>query len=602
MLVAKMIKVICFFLLFFLPLPSVLPGNISAQNSSAYIRMHVDDPVAWQQWDSSVLHKAKQENKLIFISSGYYSCHWCHVMRKESFVDKKVASLLNASFIPVKIDREINHSLDSYLIDFMRENQGYAGWPLNVFITPEGYPLTGFVYLPKNKLIDVANRLSIKWEKENKKLNNLARNVYEKSKERNSRLIKISDNDLLFTLMSQLRNSADELEGGVGNQAKFPVPYLMMSLLAIQKQKQELWLEDFIKLSLRQMSEKGLHDAIGGGFFRYTIDQSWGEPHFEKMLYTNAAMIKLYVDAYNYFGDQYWLDVAEETMLFLISEMRREDGGFVSSLSAQDMQGEEGGSYSWDQDEFMNVVRQDKSASQIESFKLVQLSTSEKILPTGFLNSDFPEEIRTNLLAKRKHNPPARDTRFNISWNAYLLSSIIDLIKVTDKPEYQTIAEQLYSRLRKELAYEVKDSGLNNREAKRNNLTLDDYAFSAYAFEQWSRLDLESDQVLSDQALNDHTIVEKMLKDIVEGFVENNGWKHSSDEILPRPGVYRNIKDGDLPSSEVLVLKLLNMLSIKNHAVAARLRALPEKIDVRMLKNPMDYSSFISAKYLKEID
>lgn len=596
MLVAKLIKAICFLFLFLSPLSAVFSSNISSQSPSEYIRMHVEDPVAWQQWDSSVIQRARKENKLIFLSSGYYSCHWCHVMRKESFSNKKVASLLNSSFIPVKIDREINRSLDNYLIDFMRDNQGYAGWPLNVFITPEGYPLTGFVYLPKEKFLDVVEQLNLKWQKNNSRLNDLARRVFEKSKDRSNRLIKISDNDLLFVLMNQLRNSADDLEGGMGNQAKFPMPYLMMSALSIHKRTQALWLKDFIKLSLRQMAEKGLHDSIGGGFFRYTIDQSWNEPHFEKMLYTNAAMIKLYVEAYNYFGEQYWLDVAEETMAFLMNEMRTKDGGFLSSLSAQDLHGEEGGSYSWIKEEFIGVVKQDKDESLVKKINLITLSASNKILPAGFIKKDFPENIRKKLLEKRRLNPAARDERFNISWNAYLLSSIIDLIKATDKPEYKKIAEQLYSRLKTEIEEETIKLEANGRVVKKalvnqNNLELDDYVFSAYAFKQWSGFNENSDQA----------IIDKMLGYIIDTFVESNGWKYSADDILPRPGVYRNIKDGDLPSSEVLVLKLLNELSIKNNDIVEKVKALPKKVDSRMLENPMDFSSFIAAKYLGEI-
>jgi len=203
--------------------------NITSEHPSPYVRMHANDAVKWQKWDRSILARAQKENKLIMISSGYFACHWCHVMRRESFTDKEIAVLLNKKYIPVKIDRELNSSLDAYLMGFLQRTQRRGGWPLNVFLTPQGYPLTGIVYLPKEQFHEVLLRLDAKWQKRSAELAKTALNAFEYAQQLSMASVSVSNKELQSALDNVLSQVVDELEGGFGNETKFPMPYLVMS-------------------------------------------------------------------------------------------------------------------------------------------------------------------------------------------------------------------------------------------------------------------------------------------------------------------------------------------------------------------------------------
>ncbi|MCW8956849.1 MAG: DUF255 domain-containing protein, partial [Gammaproteobacteria bacterium] len=319
-----------------------------SNHPSAYIRLHANDAVHWQVWQPAVLEQARQQNKLLFISVGYFSCHWCHVMRNESFNDADVAKLLNQYFIPVKVDRELNPALDQQLMSFLQRSRGYGGWPLNVFVTAEGYPLFGLVYLPKDSFLQLLGKVSGEWKADQGKLEKMALEAFQymrRLSEQTEPLPQIED--MLSRLRNRVKMTADDMQGGIGDAKKFPREALLLALFEVFKDKPGDWLRDWLQLTLEQMMSRGLHDTIGGGFFRYTVDPAWHTPHFEKMLYTNAAMIELYVGAFRIFKDPRYLAVAEETADFIFREMAMAGGGYASALSAQDQQGREGGSYLW---------------------------------------------------------------------------------------------------------------------------------------------------------------------------------------------------------------------------------------------------------------
>lgn len=572
----SLLVLLCFFCF------SAFAENITPDHPSPYVRMHVDDAVKWQRWDKSVLKRAKKENKLIVISSGYFACHWCHVMRKESFTDGEVATLLNQSFIAVKIDRELNPSLDAYLMEFIQHTQGFGGWPLNVFITPQGYPLTAVVYLPKDDLVSVLKKIKVKWQDQNAELKQIAQSAFEYSLNLNTRLITATDKELQVTLLAAVKQTADELEGGIGNQAKFPMPNLMLSLLLLYEKNKDQWLADFIKLSLHQMATNGLHDVIGGGFYRYTIDQGWRVPHFEKMLYTNAAMIKLYVKAFQVFGDRLWLQVAEETMEFVIREMRAADGAFVSTLNSQDVSGVEGGNYLWHQAELEQSLNKQQRKWVQKNVTYNALADTEKVLPVGFWSGADARKVKQVLLEKKRNNPVVKDDKFIASWNAYLLSAMIDVLGVKQNNQYKKVAQSLYKRLKQEVV-----EGLPRGGRGYSQKYLEDYAFVAYALWQWG--ELHGSKI-------DKPLVEKLMQNITELFVTQHGWHATDLSLLPMPGVQRNLKDGNLPSAEVVALKLAKRLNLKNNNKGMRkIKALPDGVDSRVVYKPLEYASYISA-------
>jgi len=557
--------------------------NISENHPSPYVRLHANDAVKWQLWDGSVLQRAQKENKLIFISSGYYACHWCHVMRKETFDDEQVARVLNENFISVKLDRELNSVVDAYLMEFLEKTQGRGGWPLNVVLTPDGYPLTGMVYLPKYNFLKVMRKLNNRWLKQSDELNAIARNIFQHTQRESLQLKNISANNLLKKLMVSVEESADDFEGGFGNRAKFPRPYLLMSLLKVYEDTRDADLKEFLVLTLNQMVEQGLYDAVGSGFFRYTIDQSWKVPHFEKMLYTNAAMIKLYVQAYKIFADQKWLQVAEQTQDFIMRDMKYEKGGYVGSLSAQDKNEIEGGNYIWQKEELMGLLNARQQSWFEKNVQFTQVPESEAVMPLGFWQGDEAEEIKPLLLNRRQQNKPLKDNKFNISWNAYLLISMVELAAVSDKPRYKQAANEQFNLL-KNLA----DSRLVRNSQIHGQRYLEDYVFLAYAMWSWS------DQ-LSKAA--DDSRVDSLLNEALQRFLGGAGWRESDGAIIPLPGESLVSKDGNLPSAAVYMSKLVKARWAEKARIRVKLRDklrdVALKVDVSTVENPLESSSYI---------
>ncbi|MDH5395424.1 MAG: DUF255 domain-containing protein, partial [Gammaproteobacteria bacterium] len=275
--------------------------NQLQQHASPYLAMHGDDPVAWQEWNKEAVKRALNENKLIYVSSGYFSCHWCHVMQRESYKDKQVAEILNKYFIPIKVDREINSALDSRLIEFVEKTQGHAGWPLNVFITPEGYPLVGMTYVPRSNFISILNNIQKKWHEDSKQLKQIAVSASEelnKTQQSESKAIPPDSGVSYMRLfLQQAESMSDDMAGGFGDENKFPSYPQLKTLLKGYEYHPTEKLKHFLLLTLNNMASQGLNDHLSGGFFRYTVDPVWQVPHFEKMLYDNALLASLYTDA-----------------------------------------------------------------------------------------------------------------------------------------------------------------------------------------------------------------------------------------------------------------------------------------------------------------
>ena len=267
--------------------------NRLAGHPSPYLAMHGKDPVHWQDWGPEVLRLAQAENKLVFISSGYFACHWCHVMQRESYHDPAIAELLNRHFIAVKLDRELHPALDAHLIAFVERTQGNAGWPLNVFLTPAGNPLVGLTYAPPAKFRELLQRLAETWTKEAAALKDVARRAAaELGAQAASPAVSPDLGALRIQLSAQALQLGDELQGGFGRQSRFPMIPQLLALLELLEIQPDARLRSLLQLTLDQMAGQGLRDHLGGGFFRYTVDPGWQIPHYEKMLYTNAMMVR----------------------------------------------------------------------------------------------------------------------------------------------------------------------------------------------------------------------------------------------------------------------------------------------------------------------
>jgi len=560
---------------------SVFAENITNNHPSPYVRMHANDAVKWQVWDRTILARAKKENKLIFISSGYYACHWCHVMREESFTDEAVAKLINKYFIPVKIDRELSPVLDAYLMGFINNVLGYAGWPLNVFVTPQGYPLTGLVYLPKDNFLEAIESLNERWVKQNTELKQLALKTFKYTEINNSELIKVSEEDLFAKFIMVVSQKKDDLEGGFGEKSRFPMPHLMNSLLEVYELNKDEELGEFINLSLHQMVDQGLHDAIGGGFFRYTVDQGWQTPHFEKMLYTNAAMIRLYFQAYRLLGNKKWLQVAEETLEFVIRDMKMPEGGYVSSISAQDMSGVEGGNYLWSKETLDRLLSKKQKKWFDRNVKLIDMQNADGVLPAGFMQGDYAQKIKKKLRHEREKKPLVKDKKMVISWNAFLLSSMIDVAEVSENRKFNDEAQQLYIYIKKQIK-----SGLVRSAESNPQRYFEDYVFVLNAMWEWGETRGSGE---------DKKDIKKLLDEVHRLFKNSEGWKQTDREILPMPKSIEGYKDGNLPAVNVVMMKLVRVLN--TGAVEVDFSSVKSGIPKRIISSPLEYSGFIVTEY-----
>ena len=332
--------------------PAHALDNQLKQHPSPYLALHGTDPTAWQEWNAQTIERARRENKLLFVSIGYFSCHWCHVMQRESYKNPEIAKLLNERFIPVKVDREINGALDAELQAFAEATRKQAGWPLNVFITPEGYPLFALLYAPPQEFLQTVSRLDARWQQESDKLKQVAQSAAQEMpapQEAQAQFAPQIGQLYRQRLVEEALVQADPFRGGFGTANKFPHAPQLAALLEVQRQTPNAKLAEFLRMTFDQMAALGLYDHVGGGFFRYTTDPDWHIPHFEKMLYDNAQLASLYLQAAKDLKRPEYRDTAYATLDFMLADMRDQaSGAFITSTSAIDAQDREGGVYLWD--------------------------------------------------------------------------------------------------------------------------------------------------------------------------------------------------------------------------------------------------------------
>jgi uncharacterized protein YyaL (SSP411 family) len=551
--------------LFFALLSIVLTLSTSANqlqnHSSPYLALHGNDPVNWMEWGKPALDKAKKENKLLFVSIGYFACHWCHVMQRESYADKGIAQQLNKNYISIKVDRELNPVLDKRLIEFVQVTNGTAGWPLNVFITPDGYPLVGATYMPREHFSNVLKQLDEKWKTEKKSLNAQAKDMSKtlitmlERQEQSTNNMKFKE--LSASFIDTALEYADTLQGGFGQQRKFPQIPQLWAMLKLNKIKQSPEADEFIKLTLKKMSQKGLHDDIAGGFYRYTTDPDWETPHFEKMLYTNAMMPLLYFDAADQYKNDAYKNIALETLTFLKNEMRGQSNAFIASLSAVDNKGEEGGYYLWQQQELKKVLNSQelkianlywnmKRANELaagnlprQELTINELSNKLKISPTQAKKSinNLKRKLKNH---RNKTRIIPRDTKLLAGMNGLTLAAFSQGIayKASLKPTGEKLAQFLMSLWN--------GKTLRRSAANAKQGTLYDYAAVSWGLMKWGKASN------SKQSIKVATAIATAAWD---RFYKNSNWIENPDSLLPQGVKQTHISDSALISAEALLLE-----------------------------------------------
>jgi len=535
-------------------------ANQLKNHSSPYLALHGNDPVNWMEWGKPALDKAKKENKLLLVSVGYFACHWCHVMQRESYSDKDIAKKLNKDYISVKVDRELNPVLDKRLIEFVQITNGTAGWPLNVFITPDGYPLVGATYLPRNHFSNVLNQLDKKWKTEQVALSKKAKEMSQTlvaMLEKQERIVEGDISQLADQYVDVALEYADTLQGGFGQDRKFPQIPQLWALLKLNKKQKNKEADEFINLTLQKMSQQGLHDEIAGGFYRYTIDPDWETPHFEKMLYTNALMPLLYFDAADYYNNPSYREIALETLHFLQDEMLDGSNSYIASLSAVDSKNEEGGYYLWEQEELkeiltpaeLNIANSYWNLDRVGELPAGNLprqkiSLSELSKKLKLTENETSKRLMKLKLKLKLHRNKTRDIPRDIK----LLSGMngLTLAAFARGSEYDSSVKESGEKLSQFLINLWDGKKLRRYSATDQQGTLYDYAAVSWGLMRWSNANNDS------QAKK---IGLEIAKTAWDKFYINNLWIEDPDSLLPEATNQAHLPDSSIISAEVLLIE-----------------------------------------------
>ncbi|MEK7260801.1 MAG: DUF255 domain-containing protein [Pseudomonadota bacterium] len=543
--------------------------NQLKHHPSPYLAMHAADPVAWQDWGPAAVERARREGKLLFISVGYFSCHWCHVMQRESYRNPDIAAFLNRHFVPVKVDRELEAALDARLIEFAERTRGQGGWPLNVFITPEGYPMYAALYLPPAEFKSVLERLQGLWAKDRAGLERLARDEAKRAAAPAEMPVATG------SFVEQALAQADSIHGGFGDQSKFPSAPQLEALLARAGAGPEPRLKEFLKLTLDHMADLGLYDHVGGGFFRYTVDPSWKTPHFEKMLYDNALLARVYLHAAKVLREPRYERVARTTLDFMARELRVPDGALIASLSAVDDKDVEGGYYLWNADELAallsereaQVLRlafgmQDAAPFEAGYLPLRSLPPAEVArqlgLDTAAVEAALSQALEKLRQARTKRALP-RDTKLLAGWNGLALAVFAEAARVTGEAKYRDVAAGIRDYLMRALW----DGKTLKRAVDKGRavgaVALEDYAYVTQGLLEWARLT---------DSTADYAQATSVARVAWQRFYAARGWRLDERSLIQTGGAEAAIADGPLPSPSAVLVEATLALAEKTGDVA----------------------------------
>ncbi|MCB0704129.1 MAG: thioredoxin domain-containing protein [Saprospiraceae bacterium] len=477
--------------------------NKLANERSPYLLQHAHNPVNWYPWGPEALAKAQSENKLLIISIGYSACHWCHVMEHESFSDTAVANLMNEYFVAIKVDREERPDIDDvYMTACQMSGQGSCGWPLNAFALPNGQPIWAASYFPKEDWMDVLKTFRDLYQDEPEKARKYAEQLTVGLQE--SSQVQVHTGELAFAA-DDLKMQADKMlakidfqRGGRQGQPKFPIPNTYEFLLRYHGLTGDPKALAAVEVTLDNIAMGGIYDHLGGGFARYSTDDQWKVPHFEKMLYDNGQLVSLYSQAYQLLKKPEYKQAVEETLVFIERELTATNSGFYSSLDA-DSEGREGAYYVWtksDIDSILGNVQQSKLFADYYEVRdrgnweegeniLFRKKGMEDVAKAAGLEVQEAESLLADArlklhTARQEREHPRLDDKILASWNGLMLKGYVDAYRAFGKPEYLEVALKSANFISTEMMHE--DFRLDRHHGASINAFLDDYAFVAQAF------------------------------------------------------------------------------------------------------------------------
>lgn len=600
-----MIQLLKSFLIPFFATLMLLPFTVSASNSlkdnpSPYLAMHANDPVQWQSWGPEVLERARHEGKLVYLSIGYFSCHWCHVMQRESYSDVAIGAFLNKYFIPVKVDRELRPELDRRMIRFVEAVRGQAGWPLNVFITPDGYPVTGFTYLPRDNFYQVLQQLQKEWQARSDEISRVAKQYFEQteSSESRSSLVSVSRQNrdkITDFFIAQAMAIADELQGGFGETTKFPsYPQLnALMKLAADDKTIDPDVVQFIQLTLDNMASKNLMDHIHDGFFRYSTDPDWQTPHYEKMLYDNAQLASLYLDADSIWPGRGYAQTGLRTLDFMHRFLLDKDGGYNASLSAVDENNQEGGGYLWTKQQLQQALDDKEYAHLVKIWHLddIQQASFPAGSLTGIASDTTEPELNRRILQKlgkvTKPRMPV-DSKRLASWNALVLGALVKAQAFYPGKQSKRQMDELYQYIIQHFIQRSEQGGLQvvrfSEQVKSAETTLEDYANLAAAIQSYGQL------VHNPQA---QQLAQQLVRQALAKYFRNGRWFQNNASLIPGDQGDYIIQDGVLQSPSSVLLQTLNAMPQVDDKLHQQAQQLILRLTRDVLDTPYYYASGI---------
>ncbi len=551
--------------------------NRLINEKSPYLQQHAYNPVDWYPWCEEAFEKAKKEDKPIFLSIGYSTCHWCHVMEKESFEDEEIAKMMNDTFVNIKVDREERPDIDQFYMNVCLALTGHGGWPLTVIMTPDKKPFFVGTYIPKESaygrigmkdLIKEINRL---WKEDREKLLSRANSIIEYMQEVSNKKgvdQELTEKDIKNAFL-YLVDTFDKKYGGFSIAPKFPSPHNLLFLLRYYKVYRDYRALQMVEKTLQEMAKGGIYDHVGYGFHRYSTDNRWLLPHFEKMLYDQAMLLMAYTEAYQATGNDLYKRVAEEVIQYVLRDMKSSEGLFYSAEDA-DSEGEEGKFYTWTYDELKEILEEDfdifakisnikpegnylEEATRQPSYRnIIHVSKDWKDLSqeTGILEENlkqvFERSLKKLFPVREKRVRPLKDTKSLLDWNSLFIKALFQAGLVFQNEAYVSQAKQ---SLEKVLQTFYKDGKLYHRfkdgELKYEG-NLDDYSFLVYAL-------LEAYQDSFDEGYLKKAV--ELTEKAVDLFwdEENGGFFFTSKENKDVPLRQKESYDGAYPSGNSIM-------------------------------------------------
>jgi uncharacterized protein YyaL (SSP411 family) len=557
---------------------AIVPNRL-AHESSPYLLQHANNPVEWYPWGEEALRKARVEDKPIFLSIGYSACHWCHVMEHESFENEQTAALMNELFVNIKVDREERPDLDSIYMEAVVAISGHGGWPMSVFLTPDGVPFYGGTYYPPTPRHGMPS-----FEQVLKSIAHVYRNQKEDVRNNGAALLARMGAGLSLEGAGSLDPAVPELalqglgrtfdwtNGGFGHAPKFPQPMTYDFLLRSYYRNRRVSSLEMVELTLLKMAHGGMYDQLGGGFHRYSVDSIWLVPHFEKMLYDNALLARLYLHTYQLTGKPFYRRIVEETLDYIIREMTHPGGGFYSTQDA-DSEGEEGKFFLWTPSDVKAILGEEEgrvicvayevtSGGNFEGKTILNIPRPlDQIAAELNLSFDQLDDIlkrgRARLFAEReKRVKPGRDEKIITAWNGLMLAAFAEAARVFNRADYRDVAIRnaefvLTTMMKEGRLFRIWKE--NPGQAKLMGF-LEDYAFYADGLLALYQSTFEPRWFQAARALMD--VVLDHFQDEVQGGFFDTADDH--EQLVTRP---KNLQDNATPCGNSMAVRTLLMLT-----------------------------------------